>query len=198
MRCSAGCVVKQIIRRKTAKGGKTTVRMEMMVRTLRGLWLVPLLAIAAGCAGARVQKSADPQARLIERAKEYWEARVKGDLVETYRLHEPNFRKMVTLTAFNQGRGVTTVLDYEITSVRIRGTKGFVTVRVYHTITHPQLVKPVDPRWMEADEQWRLVDGEWYRRFRFPIGDPYPEQMQWDPPSAEAAGEPSAPASRGQ
>lgn len=171
---------------------------ETMVRMLRGLWLLLLLAVAAGCAEPRVQKTTDPQARLIERAKAYWDARIRGDLVETYRFHEPNFRKKVTLTAFLVGRGVTTVLDYEVKDVRVEGVKGFVTMRVYHTITHHRLVKPVEPRWSEIDEQWRLVDGEWYRRFRFPIGDPYPEETGWDLPSAEAAGQPAPPASNRQ
>ncbi len=171
---------------------------EPMVRTLRGLWLLLLLAVAAGCAAPRVQKSADPQARLVERAKEYWDARVKGDVIETYRLHEPNFRKLVTFTAFSQGRGVTTIFDYEIKSVRIEGIKGFVTMRIYHTINHPLLVKPVEPRWAEVEEQWRLVDGEWYHRFRFPVGDPYPEPAGWDFPPAEAAGQSMPPASRRQ
>ncbi len=168
---------------------------ETMVRMLRGMRLLLLLAVAAGCAAPRVQKSADPQARLVERAKEYWEARVRGDLIETYRFHEPNFRKKVTLTAFLQGRGVTTVLDYEIKGVKIEGIKGFVTMRIYFTINHPLLVKPVEPRWDEVEEQWRWVDGEWYRRFRFPVGDPYPESAGWDLPPAEAAGQPAPPQS---
>lgn len=171
---------------------------EMMVRMLRGMWLLLLLAVGAGCAAPRVQKSADPQARLVERAQEYWDARVKGDLMVTYRLHEPNFRKLVTFTAFSQGRGVTTILDYEVKKVRIEGIKGSVTTRVYYTITHPQLIKPVEPRWREIEEQWRLVDGEWYRRFIFPVGDPYPEPAPWDFPPAEAAGQSAPPAPRRQ
>ena len=167
---------------------------ETMVRMLRRPWLLLVLAVAAGCAGPGVQKTTDPQARLVERAKAYWDARIRGDLVETYRFHEPNFRKKVTLTAFAVGRGVTTVLDYEIKGAKIEGVKGFVTVRIYHTITHPRLVKPVDPRWVEVEEQWRLVDGEWYRRFRFPVGDPYPETTGWDQSSPEAAGQPAPPA----
>lgn len=150
-------------------------------------WLLAAATVSVGCAGPLTTKTIDREARLRERAAVYWEARVSGDLVETYRLHEPNFRKKVTLTAFSQGRGVSTVFDYEITTVRIEGDVGYVTSRINYTITHPMLAKPVEPRWREIEEQWRWVDGEWYLRFRFPMGDPYPDKAWWDPHSTDKA-----------
>ena len=172
------------------------MRRSMKARGCGRLLFLLGLAIAVGCAAPQVQKSVDPQARLIERVKGYWDARIKGALIETYRFHEPKFRNAVTLTAFLQGRGATTVLDYEVKDVRIDGNKGLVTTRAHYTIVHPRLVKPVEPRWGEIEEQWRWVDGEWYRRYRFAVGDPYPERDPWDPPSAAAEGraEPPAPA----
>ncbi|PWB80189.1 MAG: hypothetical protein C3F08_05010 [Candidatus Methylomirabilota bacterium] len=153
-----------------------------------------VLAISYGCAGTGTMtaRPVDREARLRERAAAYWEARVAGDLITAYQLHEPNFRKKVTLTAFAQGRGVSTVFDYEITAVRIEGDKGFVTTKVNYTITHPMLAKPVEPRWRDIEEQWRWVNGEWYRRFRFPMGDPYPEQTWWDPSSPGVTAAPPA------
>ncbi len=168
----------------------TTRARPRITRGLKGPWVLLAVAIMAGCAGLQAQRPADPRARLVERAKGYWDARVKGDLVETYRFHEPNFKKRVTLTAFLRGRGATTVLDYEVKDVRIEGAKGFVTMRVNYTVIHPLLVKRVEPRWGEIEEQWRWVDGEWYRRYRLPVGDPYPEPAPWDTPSVEGAGEP--------
>lgn len=155
-------------------------------------WLLAAATVSVGCAGPLTTKTIDREARLRERAAVYWEARVSGDLVETYRLHEPNFRKKVTLTAFSQGRGVSTVFDYEITTVRIEGDVGYVTSRINYTITHPMLAKPVEPRWREIEEQWRWVDGEWYRRFRFPMGDPYPDKAWWEPLSTGASGNDAA------
>jgi hypothetical protein len=151
-------------------------------------WLLAAAAVSVGCVGPLTTRTVGREARLKERAAVYWEARVSGDLVETYRLHEPNFRKKVTLTAFSQGRGVSTIFDYEITTVRIEGDKGFVTTKVNYTITHPMLAKPVEPRWREVEEQWRWVDGEWYRRFRFPMGEPYPDQTWWDPRETDKVG----------
>ncbi len=171
-----------------------TMRRGMVVRAARALcWMLAFVLLGA-CAGPQAAKRVDPEARLVDRAKAYWESRIKGDLLENYRFHEPNFRKLVTFTAFSQGRGVTTILDYEVKGVKIDGTTGVVSTRYYFTLTHPLLVKPVTPRWDEIEEQWRWVDGEWYRRYRFPVGEPYPERAVWDPPPPEAGGQASPPA----
>lgn len=157
-------------------------------------WSLVTAAVILGCAGPLTTQTVDDrETRLKARAAIYWEARVSGDLVETYRLHEPNFRKKVTLTAFSQGRGVSTVFDYEITAVRIEGDRGHVTSRINYTITHPMLAKSVEPRWREIEEQWRWVDGEWYRRFRFPMGDPYPKNTWWEPQPTGAQDKDTAP-----
>jgi hypothetical protein len=158
------------------------------IRRLPGAWLL-LVVVMAGCAGANAVATRDPVERLKERAGQYWEARIRGDLVETYRLHPPAFRKTVALTAFVQGRGVTTVLDYEIKETKVEGDEGVVNTRFNYTVVHPMLVKPVKPRWEEIEEQWVRVDGEWYRKFRFPVGEPYPD-TPWNRPR-QAAGSPA-------
>ena len=154
------------------------MRRRTMAPGLRGLLLL-LVVIQAGCAGTKALASRDPGERLRERARAYWDARVGRDLAATYTLHEPAFRRAVTMTAFAQGRGVTRVLEYDILGERIEGDLGIVNVKTKSTFTHPKLVKPVEPSWSEFDEQWVRVDGEWYRKFRFPIGDPYPP-VDWN------------------
>lgn len=148
-----------------------------MADGLPGLLLVVMLL--AGCAGTRAMATRDPALPLKERAAQYWDARVKGDLFATYTLHEPAFRRAVTLTGFLQGRGVTKVLEYEIVGERIEGDLGIVKLKMKSTVTHPKLIKPVEPSWSEVEEQWVRVDGEWYRKFRFPVGEPYPA-VDWD------------------
>jgi len=148
-----------------------------MTGRLHSLLLVVVLL--AGCAGAQAVATRDPALLLRERAAQYWEARVKGDLLSTYALHEPAFRRAVTLTGFLQGRGVTKVVEYEILGERIEGEVGIVKVKMKSSVTHPKLIKPVEPSWAEFEEQWVRVDGEWYRKFRFPIGEPYPA-VPWD------------------
>lgn len=158
----------------------------MMAREIRP-WLLLALLILAGCAGPQAAVTPDPEARLKQRATQYWDARVSGDLLATYMLHEPAFRRAVTLTAFLQGRGVTHVLDYELMGQTIQGPLGIVKSKIKWSITHPMLVKPVEPKWSEFEEQWVRVEGEWYRKFRFPVGDPYP-QINWDDIAAEREG----------
>ena len=104
---------------------------------------------------------------------------MRDDLLAAYQLHEPAFRRAVTFTAFAQGRGATPILAYEILDERIDGDMAFVQVKKLSTIKHQQLIKPVQPRWTESEERWVRVDGAWYRRFRFPIGDPYPS-VDWE------------------
>jgi len=154
--------------------------------------LLVALAMLAGCAGTQAVATRDPETRLRERNAQYWDARVRGDLFDAYRFHPPAFREAVTFSAYSQGRGVTTVLDYEIKDVRIDGDEATVKSRYYYTVLHPMLVKPVQPRWGEVDEQWVRVDGEWYRKFRFPVGDPYPD-TPWNRPGQVA--KPAAPPS---
>ena len=147
--------------------------------------LLPLLVVLlAGCVGAQAVATRDPSLRLRERVRQYWDARVRGDLLATYTLHEPAFRRAVPLTGFLQGRGATKVLEYEALGERIEGELGIVKVKMKSTVTHPRLIRPVEPSWAEFEEQWVRVDGEWYRKFRFPVGEPYPA-VNWDEIAAE-------------
>lgn len=121
----------------------------------------------------------DPEARLRARASQYWDARVRGDLIETYQVHEPAFRRAVSLTAFAQGRGATSVLEYTILGQEIQGNQAVVRMKIRSVFRHQKMIKPVEPKWHEFEEQWVLAEGDWYRRFRFPVGDPYPP-VNWD------------------
>lgn len=157
------------------RGAKCEVGRETMLLQC----LLLLMVLLAGCAGVRAVTTRDPALQLRERAAQYWDARLKRDLMETYTIHEPAFRRAVTMTAFLQGRGATTVLEYAILDVKIEGDLGIVKGKLNSTFSHPKLVKPVEPSWSEFEERWVRVDGEWYRKFRFPVGDPYPP-VNWD------------------
>lgn len=157
------------------------MRRRMMTVGLPGLLLALLLV---GCAGPQRPAGAAHDEPLGERVVRYWEARMRGDLLATYQLHEPAFRRAVTFAAFSQGRSATPTLAYEILDERIEGDLAFVKVKKQSTVKHPLLVKPVQPRWTESEEQWIRVEGAWYRRFRFPMGDPYPP-VDWETIVAE-------------
>lgn len=160
---------------------RETMRRRMMAVGLSSLLMALLLV---GFAGPQQPAGAAPDESLRERVIQYWEARMRGDLLAAYQLHEPAFRRAVTFAAFSQGRGATPTLAYEILDERVEGDVAFVKVKKQSTVKHPQFVKPVQPRWTEDEEQWIRVEGVWYRRFRFPMGDPYPA-VDWDAIAAE-------------
>lgn len=116
---------------------------------------------------------------LKERARQYWQARTKKDLVATYDLHEPGYKRVVTLTGFLQGAGVSQVLAFEVLGARIEGSLGIVQVKFQAVSKHPMFKKPAEPVWHEVEEQWILVNREWFRKFRFSSADPYPP-VDWD------------------
>lgn len=122
----------------------------------------------------------DPATRLGERVAQYWDARVRGDLLETYAVHEPAFRRAVTLTAFLQGRGSVPITEYAVLNEQIEGRLAYVKMKVKSGLNHQAATKPVEPRWVEFHEQWVWVEGDWYRKYRFPVGDPYPAAVDWD------------------
>lgn len=162
--------------RVRVRGARTTMTRRIMTVGLPGVLLALLLVGLPGPQRPAVATSDEP---LRERVIQYWEARLQGDLLAAYQLHEPAFRRAVTFAAFSQGRGATPALAYEILDDRIEGDKALVKVRHQSTIKHAKLIKPVQPKWMETEEQWIRVEGVWYRKFRFPIGDPYPP-FDWE------------------
>ncbi len=146
---------------------------------MRGWLGLLLLSLLVGCAVMQTQGSLDAAGRLRERASRYWDARINGDLMAAYTAHEPAFRRAVTLQTFAPSIGVSRVLAYEIVGVRIRGELGFVRVKMRVASPFALSAKQAEPNWQEMEERWVRVDGEWYRKFRFPAKDPYPP-VNWD------------------
>lgn len=152
-------------------------RPSVMIRGWRGLLLlVPLLV---GCAAMQTQGGLEQAGRLRERASWYWDARIKGDQMIAYTVHEPAFRRAVSQQTFAPSMTVTRVLAYEIVGTRIQGDLGFVRVKIQSTSPFALPAKRAEPKWQEIEERWVRVDGEWYRKFRFPAKDPYPP-VNWD------------------
>lgn len=158
------------------KSEKSPMQQGVIAPLLGALLVVVLLA---GCAGVQTMVPVDPAERLKVRVAQYWDARVRGDILETYRLHEPAFRRAVSLTAFLQGRGVVTTIEYQIVGEEIRDDLAIVRMKVHSSFMHPKMIRPTEPSWSEFEEQWVRAAGDWYRRFRFPVGDPYPP-VNWD------------------
>jgi len=133
----------------------------------------PILCVAAGalfvaaCAGVGLPPSPhkDPEARLRERASEYWEARKRGDLVAQYGFQPPPYREQVTLSAFVRGRGATQILSCDITEVSVKDGDGLVKLKLTYKASHPLLVNR-PPAEMDLEQRWVRVDGDWYVKGR--------------------------------
>lgn len=135
------------------------------------------------------------QAVLKARAVRYWEVRQAGDLVAMYAFEEPRRRERTPLTSYMRGRGATIIESYEIQEVRVQDQQpeGVVKLRVRYRGTHPKLAK-LPARDMDLEQQWVLIDGEWYLKYQ-PFGPPAvprrPGAAQPAPPEGAGSAMPS-------
>ena len=133
--------------------------------------LTALIGALTACAGqaptpatppppqARAPQS--PEEALRSRAIQFWEARVKGDLVTQYNLLEPKARELVTLTGFVRARGSITFFSYKLRDVEVTGDDGLVTATTSFRVNLPQ-VSRFGPWEQRAVLRWVRVDGLWY------------------------------------
>ena len=140
----------------------------------RSLLLALLIGLLSACAGQTQGQGAPPppQARapqspeeaLRARATQFWEARVKGDLVTQYELLEPQGREQVTLTGFVRSRSSVNFLSYKIQDVEVNGDRGRVTTTAKFRVDLPQVSRfgPWDQRTVML---WSKVEGQWYLRY---------------------------------
>ncbi len=135
----------------------------------RLLLLVLLTGLLIACAGPTQGTPPPPQARapqspeeaLRARATQFWDARVKSDLVAQYELLEPRGREQMTLTGFVQSHSSIVFLSYEIQQIEVAGDEGRVTAMTKFRMNLPQVSRfgPWDQR---VPMLWRRVDGLWY------------------------------------
>ena len=146
----------------------------MSRRSRRGAartWQILLVAagalLLAACAGVGLPPSPqkDPEARLRERASEYWESRKLADLTAQYGFQTPLYRENVTLSVFVRGKGATVILSYDIKEVSVKGGDGMVKLKVTYKAVHPMLANR-PPAEKELEQGWVRVDGEWYLKER--------------------------------
>jgi len=138
-----------------------------LVRSWGGVLLVLVIACSLfGCAAATAPLSTQsPEERLAERARAYWEARKRRDLVAQYSFEQPFYRERVSLTAFAQGRGATVVRAYEIKAIKVKEDAGLVSLRVTYRPHHPRLRGQSDST-LDTDQPWVHVEREWYLSYK--------------------------------
>ncbi len=128
----------------------------------------------SACASQGVRQAGqNPEQRLLERVRQYWDARIRDDIVAQYQFEEPWVRERVTLTAFTRGKGATRILEYEIKGVKVTDASAVAKLHLKYRILVSQLAH-LPPREMDLDQEWVLIDGEWYLRYRPSVGPPAP------------------------
>jgi hypothetical protein len=138
--------------------------MKTSYRFMVGFFGVVLMCCSFGaCAGSKPLLSVEDQATIVaNRAGEYWNYKVKGDLEAAYQYEHPDFRKAVKLADYlmSIGGGVKW-LEAKAGSAVIDGKAAKVEVKIRYAI----VLGPYFPK--EGKERnilthWRLVDGTWY------------------------------------
>jgi hypothetical protein len=122
--------------------------------------------VVSACASQGVQQASQtPEQRLVERVRQYWEARVKEDIVEQYRFEEPTIRERVSLTAFARGKGATKILAYEVKGVEVKDSGAVAKVHLNYRILVSQLAHQ-QPKEIDLDQAWVWVEDNWYLRYQ--------------------------------
>lgn len=135
-----------------------------------------LLALLIGgltaCAAQTPGQGAPPQAAapqtpeeaLRSRATQFWDARVKGDMVTQYSLLEPAARERVTLTGFVRARSGVVFQSYKLEEVEVAGDEGHVTASTTFRLNLPKVSRfgPWDQRTIM---RWARLDGQWYAKY---------------------------------
>jgi hypothetical protein len=109
-----------------------------------------------------LQAAQDDSKALRERAKTFWEARVKGDWATVYDYlseAEISGRTKEQYVAFSKEKGPFTFTSYTLGEVDVDGDLGWVkTVCDFY----PTQFRGVRPTHMDRWEIWEKVDGKWY------------------------------------
>ena len=105
----------------------------------------------------------DQEERLTKRVNEYWGYKIKRNFEKSYPYESPEYRQKITLSKYQQsfGPGVEW-LSVKVEKVEIK--KDLATVRV--KIGYRWTMVPVGPKdgfSGTKTENWRMVDGTWYR-----------------------------------
>jgi hypothetical protein len=109
-----------------------------------------------------LQAAQDDSKALRERAKAFWEARVKGDWTTVYDFlseAETGGATKEQYAAFSKEKGPFTFLSYQLGEVETEGDMGWVKTVCSFT---PTSFPGVRPSHMDRWEIWEKADGKWY------------------------------------
>lgn len=123
----------------------------------------------ANVAGIRSEEPAQPhgEKHLRERVKQFWTARMAGDVATDYALLDPISRANLPVLNYRYDVNVQ-FKDYTIKRMTINGN--FAKVEVEFTASLPAGAlgfgsKATDPKKETTEMRWAWIDGDWYRVF---------------------------------
>ncbi len=109
---------------------------------------------------------AKDKARLEERVKVFWNARMKGDSETEYKLSDVSVTKSASLIEYLRRKPVAEILGYRIDEVRLE--EGDKEADVVLEVKHRWLLGGL-PRTEETTfttDKWIKIDNSWYHKFR--------------------------------
>lgn len=131
-------------------------------RFLSMVGLPALFSPLAGCSTRLTHPGGDERVRLLARAREYWAAVQSNDLVKAWSFEEVSKDPRWTLQSYLKRGGV--VYD----AVEVRGVKALeqdkAQVEVWMRYSFP--IARVSGVEGVTDDEWRLLDGQWYHVLR--------------------------------
>ena len=126
-----------------------------------------LCLIAVPSLASNVDSGASSKA-LEQRAKEYWEHKVKGEFDKSFPYEDPATVKDLTLAEYarSTGGGVKW-LSAEPEKVVIDENKGGVYIKIRYLWTFVDPAQQAEKGFEQAFwDHWTLVDGTWYHQFK--------------------------------
>lgn len=110
------------------------------------------------------QSEAGPAGALQERARAFWEARVKQDYAAQHSFFEPKLRRTMSVTDYIKRQGPVQYLEAHVEGVKVEEARGFVAVRILIQVKLLQRAVPIQQETV-VQEEWARRGGEWYRLY---------------------------------
>ncbi|MBW2068663.1 MAG: nuclear transport factor 2 family protein [Deltaproteobacteria bacterium] len=105
---------------------------------------------------------------LKQRAAEFWEAMVSGDLAKAYELYDPFLRARMGVHEFIAKHSAVKYRTFEIKNVKVEGNIGIVTLEVTYEVPKLKVFKRemyIPEKTEEFEDRWLYVYDNWYKEY---------------------------------
>jgi len=105
---------------------------------------------------------------LKDRASQFWEAMVKGDLKEAYKYYDPFLRARMSPEEFIEKHRAVKYHEATVTDVKVEGNIGTVHVKVKYSLPKTKIRQrefSIPETITDFDERWLFVYDNWYKEY---------------------------------